>query len=191
MSVCDDVPSGPDASLTTEGEDHLGMKCGGEVKVLDFTNNDLKKSKSFLMVTASVGAKLEAEVPIGSLLGLGLAVNGFLPGMRLAGTLQLGGGMALMAWAFWDVGRRSKRTRYHRWPWTRLDRVVMLLGLIGALGWLAIMIAQPQWLHYYPYAPYSPWPVFNPLPGGILLLLALPGALLRQPYQESEVATPA
>lgn len=125
------------------------------------------------------------------LLGLGLAVNGFLPGMRLAGTLQLGGGMALMAWAFWDVGRRSKRTRYHRWPWTRLDRVLLLLGLAGALGWVAIMIVRPQWLHYYPYAPYSPWPVFNPLAGGILLLLALPGALLRQPYEESEVATPA
>ena len=59
-----------------------------------------------------------------ALVGLGLAVNGFWPDLRLVGTLQLAGGLALMVWSFWDVGRRSKRTRYRRWPWTRLDRIV-------------------------------------------------------------------
>ncbi len=117
----------------------------------------------------------------------GLAVNGFLPGMRLAGTLQLGGGMALMAWAFWDVGRRSKRTRYHRWPWTRLDRPCCCWGSSAHSAGMAIMIAQPQWLHYYPYRALFALAGVQPLAGGILLLLALPGALLRQPTKRARL----
>lgn len=125
------------------------------------------------------------------LVGLGLAVNGFLPGMRLVGGLQLAGGLALMLWSFWDVGRRSKRSRYRRWPWSRLDRVVFVLGLGGVVGLGVILLLQPEWLHYYPYAPYSPWPTFNPVIGVVLLLLALPGVLLRPVIEESEVITPA
>ena len=41
------------------------------------------------------------------------------------------------------------------------------------------MIFRPDWLHYYPYPPYSPWPSFNALVGVVLLLLAVPGLLLR------------
>jgi energy-coupling factor transport system permease protein len=125
------------------------------------------------------------------LVGLGLAVSGFLPGMKMAGSLQLVGGSALMLWSFWDVGRRSKRTQYRRWPWGRLDRVVVALGLAGVAAWGAILVLQPEWLHYYPYAPYSPWPTFNPVVGATLLLLAVPGALLGSVTQESEVITPA
>jgi len=121
------------------------------------------------------------------LLGLGLAVSGFLPGMRLVGGLHVAGGVALMGWSFWDVGRRSKRSRYHNWPWSRLDRVVLMLGLAGTIAWIAVALLQPGWLHYFPYAPYSPWPTFNPVVGAVLLLLALPGVLLGPVDEESEV----
>jgi energy-coupling factor transport system permease protein len=113
-----------------------------------------------------------------SLVGLGLAVNAFWPELALMGYLQLAGGFALMLWSFWDVGRRSKRTRYRRWPWTRLDRVMFVVGAGGALAWGAILLLRPGWLHYYPYVPYSPWPAFHPVVGLVLLLLALPGLLL-------------
>lgn len=121
-----------------------------------------------------------------ALVGLGLAINGFWPELRLVGSLQLAGGVALMLWSFWDVSRRSKRTRYRRWPWTRLDRIVAAIGATGALAWIAVMIARPGWLHYYPYSPYSPWPSFNALVGLILLLLAAPGLLMRSADAENE-----
>jgi energy-coupling factor transport system permease protein len=113
-----------------------------------------------------------------ALIGLGLAINAFWPHLAAIGWLQVAGGLALLAWSFWDVGRRSKRTRYRRWPWTRLDRVVLVLGLGGAFAWLALMVARPEWLHYYPYAPNSPWPTYQPVVGVVLLLLAAPGLLL-------------
>lgn len=122
------------------------------------------------------------------LIGLGLAVNGFLPDLRIVGGIQLACGLALILWSFWDVGRRSKRTRYRRWPWGRLDRVVLAFGLLGAVAWGVILLMRPEWLHYYPYAPYSPWPVFNPIVGAVLLLLAVPGILLRPVVEESEVS---
>jgi hypothetical protein len=126
-----------------------------------------------------------------ALVGLGLAVNGFWPDLRLVGLLQLAGGLALMLWSFWDVSRRSKRTRYRRWPWTRLDRVVAAIGLLGLFAWIVIMIFRPEWLHYYPYPPYSPWPSFNALVGMVLLLLAAPGLMLRPPHPETDAALAA
>jgi energy-coupling factor transport system permease protein len=126
-----------------------------------------------------------------ALVGLGLAVNGFWAELRLVGTLQLAGGVLLVLWSFWDVGRRSKRTRYHRWPWNRLDRIVALVGTLGALAWIGIMLAQPEWLHYFPYPPYSPWPSFNIVAGLVLLLLAAPGLLMRPAYTESDAALAA
>ena len=120
-----------------------------------------------------------------ALVGLGLAINAFWPNLPAVGWLQVTGGMALLVWSFWDVGRRSKRTRYRRWPWTRLDRVVLVLGLGGTFAWVALMAARPDWLHYYPYAPYSPWPTFQPVVGVVLALLAAPGLLL-PPLEEEQ-----
>lgn len=45
----------------------LGVVFGGEAKVLTFTHQGLGQSKSMLMVSGSVGARLEASVDVGSL----------------------------------------------------------------------------------------------------------------------------
>ena len=42
-----------------------------------------------------------------ALVGLGLAVNAFWTDLIVVGYLQVGGGLALTVWSFWDVGRRS------------------------------------------------------------------------------------
>lgn len=119
-----------------------------------------------------------------ALVGLGLAINAFRPDLVPVGYLQVAGGLALMLWSFWDVSRRSRRTRYRRWPWTRLDLVVLVLGLVGVTAWLAVMFARMDWLRYYPYVPYSPWPTFNPIIGAVLVLLAMPGLLLPPVLEE-------
>jgi energy-coupling factor transport system permease protein len=124
------------------------------------------------------------------LVGLGLAINAFAPALLFVGYTQVAGGLALMAWSFWDVGRRSRRTRYRRWPWTRLDRLVLALGIVGTAAWLALMFARPDWLHYFPYAPYSPWPTFSPVVGLVLLLLAVPGMLLPPVAEERAAEIP-
>jgi energy-coupling factor transport system permease protein len=111
--------------------------------------------------------------------GFGLAGIGFWPEQRWAASALLAAGVAALLWSFWDQGRRIHRTRYHRWVWHRLDRIVLATSLITAVGWLAAWIGQPGWLYYYPYPPHTPWPVFNPAVGLLLLLLAVPGVLLR------------
>ncbi len=124
-----------------------------------------------------------------ALVGLGLAIKAFWPDLALVGYLQVAGGLALMLWSFWDVSRQSRRTRYRRWPWARLDRLVLVLGLIGVTAWLVVMFVRPDWLHYYPYVPYSPWPAFNPVIGAMLVLLAVPGLLL-PPVPEERTGAP-
>jgi energy-coupling factor transport system permease protein len=111
--------------------------------------------------------------------GVGLAGIGFWPQQRWLASLLLAAGVALLLWSFWDQGRRIHRTRYHRWTWNRLDRIVLATSLVAAAGWVAVWIGQPELLFYYPYPPHSPWPVFHPVPGLLLLLVAAPGVLLR------------
>ncbi len=113
------------------------------------------------------------------MLGAGVAGLGFWTRQPwLAGALLTGGG-ALLIWSFWDQGRRVKRSRYHRWVWTRTDRAVLIISLVAASVWLLVMLTRPDWLFYYPYPPYSPWPAFEPVLGGAILLVAAPALALR------------
>jgi energy-coupling factor transport system permease protein len=114
-----------------------------------------------------------------STLGFGLTGIGFWPGQRVLAGVLVAAGVMLLLWSFWDQGRRLKRSRYHRWAWQRMDRLVLAAGIVSAVGWLIAWLASPDALSYYPYPPYSPWPVFNPLLAVLLALLAVPGLLLR------------
>ncbi len=112
-------------------------------------------------------------------LGAGFALTGFLPGQALLTGLLLAVGFAGLVWSFWDQGRRIRRTRYQRWVWRRLDRVVLAVALIGLIGWAGVWLLRGEWLFYYPYPPYSPWPAFNPLLGVLIALLVAPAVLMR------------
>ncbi len=113
------------------------------------------------------------------LLGGGLTAAGFMTDGRWRSGLLLAGGLALLLWAFWDQGRRIRRSRYQRWVWRRLDRTMLAVALIGLIGWAAAWLLRSTWLFYYPYPPYSPWPAFNPLLGVLIALLVAPAVLMR------------
>lgn len=112
-------------------------------------------------------------------LGFGLTGLGFWPDWRVIGGALVAGGVGLLLWSFWDQGRRVKRSRYQRWTWQRLDRVVLAVSLLSSAGWLAAWLLRPDALSYYPYPPYSPWPAFNPLLGVFVALVAIPGLLMQ------------
>jgi energy-coupling factor transport system permease protein len=112
-------------------------------------------------------------------LGAGFAGIGFWPEQRLLAGGLLVTGAALLAWSFWDQGRRVRRSRYHRWIWARADRIVCATSLLSLTIWAGAWLARGEWLFYYPYPPYSPWPAFQPLLGMALVLLAIPALLLR------------
>lgn len=113
------------------------------------------------------------------LLGGGLTAAGFMAAGRWRSGLLLAGGLALLLWAFWDQGRRIRRTRYQRWTWRRVDRLVLAVALSGLISWAAVLLLRGEWLFYYPYPPYSPWPTFNPVLGLLIALLVAPAVLLR------------
>ncbi len=111
-------------------------------------------------------------------LGVGVAGLGFWPDRTwlAGGLLALGG--ALLLWAFWDQGRRVRRSRYQRWTWARADRILLAVSLVSAGIWLLVLLTNGNWLLYYPYPPYSPWPVFEPILGFVILLLVAPALVL-------------
>ena len=113
-------------------------------------------------------------------LGAGFAGLGFWPQQRALAGVLLAAGAILLGWSFWDQGRRVRRTRYHRWVWVRVDRILLAASLLSLTIWLGAMLARGEWLFYYPFPPYTPWPTFQPLLGMALMLLATP-ALFLQP----------
>lgn len=56
------------------GGSQIGLSAtvamGAEAKVLAFTNNDLKKTKAFLMLSLSAGARMEMKIPKEGLMGM-------------------------------------------------------------------------------------------------------------------------
>ncbi len=116
-------------------------------------------------------------------LGVGLAGWGFWPEQRPWMGLLVAAGAAALLWSFWSQGRRVRRTHYRHWSWGRDDRVVLLTSLGVGLLWLAALLFRGDWLFYYPYPPYSPWPTFQPILGLAIVLLAVPGVLLRPGVQ--------
>jgi len=142
---------------------------GGQV----ITGNSTARARGQLVMLLGLGA-----------LAAGLAGAGFWPDRPVLLGALLGAGAAALIWSFWDQGRRVSRSRYHRWLWGRLDRVLLVVSMGAAIGWLAVWLGQGEWLFYYPYPPYSPWPAFQPFLGLLILLVALPALLLRPEMTE-------
>ncbi|MCX7671471.1 MAG: hypothetical protein N2439_15545, partial [Anaerolineae bacterium] len=125
--------------------------------------------------------RLQAALLAGlAALGVGTVGLGFWPDRPWRAGLALACGAAFLLWAFWDQGRRVRRSRYRRWTWTPADRLMLAISLAAAGLWLGILLLRPDGLFYYPYPPYSPWPTFEPILGLAILLLMAP-ALVRTP----------
>jgi energy-coupling factor transport system permease protein len=110
--------------------------------------------------------------------GIGLAGLWFWPERRTLMGLLAAAGAVLLLVSFWEQGRRVRRTHFRRWFWGRADRVILIASLAAGVPWLAVLLLRSEWLLYYPYPPYSPWPLFQPLLGLAIVLLATPGILL-------------
>ena len=111
-----------------------------------------------------------------ALLG-GLFFIGFLPNRAVWGWALIGLGALTLGVVFWLQGRNVHRTRYRRPRWRGRDG---LLTAASALVVIVILIAKrlaPETLYYSPYPPSPLLPPFDPLVGGVLLLLALPALL--------------
>jgi energy-coupling factor transport system permease protein len=114
-----------------------------------------------------------------ALLGLlsGFSILAFLPersawGWTLAG-LAVTGMLAILGFQ----GRRVQRTRYRRPRWHARDAAVVFASVVILVVVVAARVLVPETLYYSPYPPNPLLPPFNPLVGGVLLLLALPALL--------------
>lgn len=86
--------------------------------------------------------------------------------------IAAGGGLIVTAYRF--LARRVMVTRYRVYNWTWADSIVVGSAVLGLL-----LVRVPEWLlsrdtlTYVPYPTVS-WPLFDPLAGAALLLLAVP-----------------
>ena len=84
-------------------------------------------------------------------------------------------------------GRRVRRTRYRRPPWSWRDMTVIVASALVVVAVVGAKLVAPETLYYSPYPPHSLLPPFEPLIGAVLLLLALPAVLA--PSSEQPTAT--
>jgi len=124
-----------------------------------------------------------------ALLGLlaGLFVVAFVPAQATWGWILAIIGAVAMLVIFALQGRRVRRTRYRRPPWSWRDMAVIAASAFVVVGVVAAKLVAPETLYYSPYPPNSLLPPFDPLVGAVLLLLALPAVLA--PSSEQPTAT--
>jgi energy-coupling factor transport system permease protein len=78
----------------------------------------------------------------------------------------------LLVGVFWAQGRRVHRTRYRRERWSWRDAAVIGASATVLALLIAVRIAQPTALRYYPYTALLP--PFDPVLGALSLLLVVP-----------------
>jgi energy-coupling factor transport system permease protein len=130
---------------------------------------------------------------LASLLGLlcGLLLAAYFPALGVAGWALAGGGVVGLAAVFWLEGRRVRRVRYRRAPWTRYDTAASLASLVALGAVLAARSLAPASLAYVPYPPGQLLPPFNPWVGASLLLLLVPALLaLNAPAHRESLLSP-
>jgi len=130
-----------------------------------------------------VSPRKELLTKIGTLAALLLVLAGafwyaYFATTQEIGLALIGGGIGLLIYVFWQLGRRVARTRYRRDIWRRRDTALALVSLALGGGLLAARLAAPSWLSYSPYSPASIWPDFNLGLGLLTLLVAVPALSL-------------
>ena len=121
---------------------------------------------------------LRAAVAAGLLLLLfGLLLR--LVWVQLAGDLMLLLATGTLIYAFWDLGRHVRRTRYWRQRWRVTDTVIS----VASLAALAAGLVASRWdrtlLAYAPASGGALLPAFNFWLGLAVVLLAAPGLVLQ------------
>lgn len=130
------------------------------------------------MVARGYGATADSPqrnvVKVGLLVGITAVLAGWLLILwqHVWGwALIVGGGIGIML-LFWQMGRRSPRTRYQTRPWQWADSLVAGTAVISLL--LLLLPAHiRQTMEYTPFPTLNP-PPFHPLAGLGILLLAMP-----------------
>lgn len=94
------------------------------------------------------------------------------------GLVVLVGGALVGLWGLRHGSRAVpiRRSRYRSPRWERRDLTLAGASVILAFILLTINVVRPGEFRFYPY-PKVVWPSFDPLIGGLLLLLALPALL--------------
>jgi energy-coupling factor transport system permease protein len=117
--------------------------------------------------------------PAALLLTIAGSATFLLLGQRPLGLVLTLAGVALLLMSLHLGGnaRRGPRSRYRPQPWQRPDIVLTTASLVLLLWLVALNTQAASTLLYYPY-PRVRWPSFDPLIGGLLLVLALPVFLL-------------
>jgi len=98
-------------------------------------------------------------------------------------------GAVMLLLVFGAQGSRVQRSRYGRPRWDGADTLVAIASGVVIAVFAGIKGLAPMELVYYPYPPFSLTPGFNPLLGGVLLLLALP-AIVREAVSVRTSASP-
>ena len=116
---------------------------------------------------------------LGMLAGLlallaGLCIVAFLARWSLLGWgLAVAGVVTILA-IFVLQGRRVRRTRYRRTPWTWRDTAVAAASAVVVGVVVAVRQVAPEAVAYLPYPPNPLLPPFNSWIGAVLLLLVVP-----------------
>ncbi len=98
------------------------------------------------------------------------------PQSSLWGGALLGLGAAGLVAALSLQSRSVNRVLYRRPRWNRRSRLMALFSGLSGLAFLALLLARPAWLDFYPY-PRLHWPGFAPLLGLPCLALTAPAWL--------------
>jgi energy-coupling factor transport system permease protein len=115
------------------------------------------------------------------IVGLMLAFGGALQSAwaRPGGVYFIAGGVAAVAWAYNDLSRRYKRTKYHLRVWTTRDSLVVVAALVPLILLLLPGVDRSV-LTYFPYPMIAP-PEFNLWIGLSLIGLVIPAVLIQIP----------
>jgi energy-coupling factor transport system permease protein len=115
--------------------------------------------------------KLLSVVSLSGILGSTFALTYF---SRLAwlGWSGLGASVLLLVGVLWAQGKRVRRTHYRRERWSWRDGGAIGASTVVFALMIAVRIAQPLALRYYPYTTLLP--PFDPALGALPLLLAVP-----------------
>ena len=140
------------------------------------------EARGFGGILRDVGAGRRTLLRMGTLLGLmsllaGLVQRAVAPQAQSLAWGLVGAGLVVAGATLVVQGRAVKRTHFRRETWQARDSSIAVTSIVSIVLFVWIGQQDPTAVWYYPYPPYSPWPVFHPLLGIAIALLAAPAFL--------------